>query len=122
MTKMSQKVLTTLCENAVAPRFDLTTEVLISSVGTDGCIEKNRTMVLAHASAEDLCQLISNEGVEVVICNGIEEEFFEYLTWKKVQVLDSVMGSWEHALNLFAQGKLKAGSILLDRPEGKSHG
>jgi predicted Fe-Mo cluster-binding NifX family protein len=119
---MSQKVLTTLCENTVAPRFDLTTEVLISSIGADGCIEKNRTMVLAHASAEDLCQLISKEGVEVVICNGIEEEFFEYLTWKKVRVLDSVMGSWEHALKLFAQGKLKAGSILYDRPERKSHG
>lgn len=119
---MSQKVLTTICENVVAPRFDLTTEVLISSINTDGVIEKNRTMVLAHASAEDLCQLISNEGVEVVICNGIEEEFFDYLTWKKVQVLDSVMGSWEHAIKLFAQGKLKAGSMLYDRQEGKSHG
>ena len=119
---MSSKVLTTLCENAVASRFDLTTEVLISSINTDGYIEKNRTMVLAHASAEDLCQLISNEGIEVVICNGIEEEFFDYLTWKKVQVLDSVMGSWEHALNLCVKGKLKAGSILYDRPEGKSHG
>ncbi len=122
MIKMSQKVLTTLFENAIAPRFDLATEVLISSINTDGCIENNRTMVLAHASAEDLCQLISNEGVEVVICNGIEEEFFDYLTWKKVRVLDSVMGPWEHALNLFAQGKLRTGSILYDRKEGKFHG
>jgi predicted Fe-Mo cluster-binding NifX family protein len=79
-------------------------------------------MVLAHASAEDLCQLISNEGIDAVICNGIEEEFFEYLTWKKVQVLDSVMGSWKRALNLFVQGKLTAGSILFDRPERNSHG
>jgi len=118
---MSKKVLITLCENDVSPRFDLTTEVLISSLGTDGSIEKNRTVVLARASAEDLCQLISNEGINAVICNGIEAEFFDYLTWKKVQVLDSVMGPWERALDRFIQGKLEAGSILLDQPERRSH-
>jgi len=119
---MSRKVLITLFENDVAPRFDLTTEVLISLVAEDGSVEQSKTIVLAHASAEDLCQLILNEEVDAVICGGIEEEFMEYLTWKKVEVLDSVMGSWEHALRRFGEKDLQAGSILFDRPERNFNG
>jgi predicted Fe-Mo cluster-binding NifX family protein len=112
---MSEKILITLIESDVSPRFDLTTEVLISSLNEDGSIEENRTMVLAHESPEDLCQLILNEEVNAVICGGIEEEFFDYLTWKKVRVLDSVMGPWERALDRFRSGDLEAGAILYDR-------
>lgn len=118
---MSQKILITLWESDVAPRFDLATEVLISSLGEDGSVEQNRTIVLAHASAEDLCHLILTEEVNVVICGGIEQEFFEYLTWKKVRVLDSVMGPWERALERFRAGQLEAGAILFDRPGRKYH-
>jgi len=118
---MSNKILITLIESDVSPRFDLTTEVLISSLGEDGSIEEKKTMVLAHESAEDLCQLILNEEVNVVICGGIEEEFFDYLVWKKVRVLDSVMGPWEKALARFRSGDLEAGAILYDRSERKSY-
>ena len=118
---MSRKILITLSESDVAPRFDLTTEVLIASLGEDGSILENKTMVLAHESAEDLCQLILSEEVNVLICGGIDEEFFDYLTWKKVRVLDSVMGPWERALECFRTGQLKTGTILYDRPERKSY-
>ena len=113
---MAKKALITLSENDVAPRFDLTTEVLITTLGADGPVAEDKTIVLAHASPEDLCQLILNEGIDIVICGGIEEEFFEYLTWKKVQVLDSVMGPWERALTGLRTGRLQAGAILFDRP------
>jgi len=112
---MSQKILITLSDNDVAPRFDLATEVLISYSGEDRTIKGTKTIVLAHESTDDLCKLIINEEIEVVICGGIEEEFLEYLTWKKVKVLDSVMGSWEIALERFKEGRLEAGSILFDR-------
>lgn len=118
---MSKKILITVLENTIAPRFDMTTEVLIASIGEDGSIEDNKTIVLAHESAEDLCQLILTEEVDVVICGGIEDEFLEYLIWKKVQVLDSVMGPWERAIECFRAGQLKPGTILYDRPERKSH-
>jgi len=119
---MSRKLLIALRENDVAPRFDLATEILICSIGADGSAEDTRTIVLAHASAEDLCQLILEEGVEAVICGGIEEQFHEYLTWKKVAVLDSVMGPWESALERFRTNRLQPGAILFHRPEKKHHG
>ena len=118
---MSQKVLITIIENDVASRFDLATEVLISLLDKDGSIVENKTMVLAHESAEYLCQLVLTEEVDVVICGGIEEEFFDYLTWKKVSVLDSVMGPWERALERFRSGDLVMGTILYDRNERGPH-
>jgi predicted Fe-Mo cluster-binding NifX family protein len=118
---MAQKILITINENDVAPRFDLATEVLISLLGDDGSIVENRTMVLARESAEYLCQLILAEEVNVVICGGIEEEFFDYLTWKKVRVLDSVMGPWERALERFRSGDLMMGTVLHDRMERGPH-
>jgi len=119
---MDPKLLITLCENDIAPRFDLATEVVICSIGSDGSTENTRTIVLAHASAEDLCQMILEDGVDVVICNGIEEQFYDYLTWKGVTVLDTVMGPWERALERFRLYRLKPGDILFDRPEKKHHG
>ncbi len=109
---MPQKLLITLLDSDVAPRYDLTNEVLIASIGEDGSVEESKTIVLARESAEDLCQLVLSEEINAVVCGGIEEEFFEYLTWKKVRVLDSVMGPWEQARDLFGCGQLEAGAIL----------
>jgi predicted Fe-Mo cluster-binding NifX family protein len=121
-TEMPEKILITMWENNVAPRFDLTTEVLIARIEKDGTVTDQKTIVLAHESTEDLCQLILNEEVGVVVCGGIEEEFFDYLTWKKVKVFDSVMGPWERALERFRERKLKPGTILFERKEKKGHG
>jgi predicted Fe-Mo cluster-binding NifX family protein len=113
---MSPRVLITLLENEVAPRFDLTSEVLIAEVGEDGTLQQDRTVVLPHASAEELCHLILAEEVQVVICGAIEEEFHQYLTWKKVEVIDSVMGPWTRALDAFRKGRLEPEAVLFDRP------
>ncbi len=112
---MRKKLLITLLNSDVAPRFDLTNEVLIASFGEDGSVMESKTIVLAHESAEDLCQLILNEDINTVICGGIEEEYYEYLTWKKVRVLDSVMGPWKQVLDLFRDGRLEAGAILYNQ-------
>ena len=114
----TKKVLITISGNDVAPRFDLTTEVLITFVGSKGAREESRTILMAHASVEELCRLILDEKIDVVICGGIEEEFYDYLTWKKVDVLDSVMGEWERALDRFRDGRLTSGSVLFDRKQG----
>ena len=114
---MTRKVLITLRENDVAPRFDLTSEVFIAALTESGTVKQKKTIVLAHSSADELCQLIMAEGIDVLICNGIEQEYFEYLTWKKIEVIDSVMGPWERALERIQIRDLKAGAILFDRPE-----
>ena len=119
--RSTEKVLVALSGVDVCPRFDLTAEVLIARVLPDGKVEARRTVVLPHPSAEDLCHLAIADGVTAVICGGIEDEFHEYLTWKKVRVLDSVMGPSEIALERFAAGELQPEANLL-RPIRRGRG
>ena len=109
---MSTKILIPLCENDVAPRFDLATEVLIvTGYGKTGS-ENKKMVVLPRASADQLCHLIITEGIHTVICNGIEDDYYQYLTWKRIEVIDSVVWSSESALKRFVEGTLKPGEIL----------
>jgi predicted Fe-Mo cluster-binding NifX family protein len=108
---MNTKILIVLHERDVAPRFDLATEVLIVTISRNAdTIE--RLVVLPRASAEQLCHLIITEDVQTVICGGIEEDYYQYLAWKRIEVIDSVIGSSEAALNRFVSGKLEPGRIL----------
>ena len=65
----------------MAPRFDLTREVLIA----ENKGEKIRTVILPRPSAEELCSFILTENVNIVVCGGIEETYYQYLLWKKLK-------------------------------------
>ena len=106
----------TIWRDQVAPRFDLTSEVLIVTVDSTGEVLQTKTVVLPTVSAEDLCHMILTEGITMVICGGIEEEYFQYLTWKKVKVIDSVIAPYERALEFARIDGLEPGVIL--RREG----
>jgi predicted Fe-Mo cluster-binding NifX family protein len=113
---MDEKLLITIWRDQVAPRFDLTSEVLIVTVDSTGEVLQTKTVVLPSVSAEDLCHMILTEGITMVICGGIEEEYFQYLTWKNVKVIDSVIAPYERALEFARIGRLEPGVIL--RREG----
>jgi len=112
---MFKKVLITVWNSDISPRFDLTSEVVIVALNDEGSVLQERTVVLPHASAEELCHLILTEEAGLVICGGIEEEYHQYLTWKKVEVSDSVMGPWDRALEQVRAGEPVAGSVFYDR-------
>lgn len=111
---MATKVLICLYGNEVSPRFDLTREVLIAVIDKNAAVRGEREVVLPHASVEMLCHMILAEGIQVVICGGIEEEYYQYLKWKNVKVLDSVIGECKTVLQRIAQGRLKSGDILVE--------
>ena len=114
---MSQRVLIPLYGNDVAPRFDLATEAYIARLDENGIVEEH-TYVLPHASSDELCRMVLSESVSDVICGAIEEEYFQYLTWKKVTVIDSVIGPYAKALERLRTGRLEPGDILADRHGG----
>ncbi|MFH1887321.1 MAG: NifB/NifX family molybdenum-iron cluster-binding protein [Pseudomonadota bacterium] len=107
-----KKILITLLQDEVAPRFDLATDVLVARTDDAGRVLSKKTLVLPAPSGEQMCQLVLSEGADVVVCGGIENEFWQYLKWKGVSVVDSVMGPWERALELSAAGSLSEGMIL----------
>jgi len=107
-----KKVLIPLYGDDVAPRFDLATEAMITFGGETREYREEKIVVLTQSSPEKLCHLVLTEGIDVVICSGIEEEYYQYLAWKRVQVFDSVIGSWKSVLERFYQGMLQSGDIL----------
>ena len=109
---MNEKLLITIWQDQVAPRFDLTSEVLVATVDSTGEVLNSKTVVLPTVSAEDLCHMVLTERITTVICGGIEEEYFQYLTWKKVKVIDSVIAPYERALECAREGRLEPGAIL----------
>ncbi len=114
---MAQKILIPLYGNDIAPRFDLATEILITTADAKIGDGTEKIIVLPQASAEKLCHLVLTEKIQTVICGGIEEEYYHYLIWKKVSVVDSVVGSWEAALYQNSIGSLHPGMILKVKEE-----
>lgn len=111
----------------MAPRFDLCTEVLIATRDEQGTIrEEPRIVLLPGPSSDELCGLIIREEISLVICGGIEETHFQYLAWKKITVIDRIIGRQEKALALALDGQLRTGSVLPEETEevrdGKTQG
>ena len=112
---MNRKVLIPLHRDDVAPRFDLAVEVLLAELDEEGRVAGRQGVFLAHASGDELCDFILKNGVEVLIVNGIEEDYYHYLRWKRVEVVDGVMGPADEALARYAAGRLAAGDTLYER-------
>ena len=106
------KILIPVSGEEIAPRFDLSTEAWIGWVDDTGKIEKERVLLLAQPSAEDMCQLAISENVDTIICNAIENQYVDYLEWKKIKVIDSITATIDQALNAFADGKISSFCIL----------
>jgi predicted Fe-Mo cluster-binding NifX family protein len=98
-----KRVLIPLLGDDVAPRFDLAPEALIVVIEPDGMTKVEKSLVLPQASAEALCAFVMKEKVDVVVCCAIEEEYYQYLAWKKAKVIDGVMGPYPQVLERLTQ-------------------
>jgi predicted Fe-Mo cluster-binding NifX family protein len=107
-----KKVMIPLMGDEIAPRFDHAPEVFIGSVNETGEFTEHRVMILAHASPEDLCDLIVREKVDTLICCGIEEEYYQFLIWKRVAVFDSVIGTLAGAMEAVRRGTIGRDMVL----------
>ena len=103
----TRSVLVVVQEGEVAPRFDQALEAVLATEGEDA----KQNLIMPQSSAEELCHLIMKENVQEVVCGGIEDEFYQYLMWKKIKVLDNVIGPLEWALQRWRDGVLQAGDI-----------
>lgn len=106
------KIMVTTRGDYVSPRFDMSSEVIIATCYDKQLLEEPHFLVLSDVSAEVLCDLALKENVKIVICGGIEEQHFQFLTWKKIRVFDSVIGPHAKILQLAINEHLKPGVTL----------
>jgi len=106
------KIMITTRGDFVSPRFDLTSEVLVATYYDQQLMDEPRSLLLSDTSAEILCDLALKENVAIVVCGGIEEEHYQFLTWKKIKVIDAVIGPHIDVLQLAVDNQLPSGTIL----------
>ena len=107
-----QKLMVIIQGDFVAPRFDLATEVLIVRFENSKVVGEPKMIIRERPSDEELCQMAVEEQITNIICGGIEEVHFNFLVWKKVVVLDAVIGNWRTAVKKGVAGTLQQGEIL----------
>lgn len=107
-----QKILIPIQGDYVAPRFDLATEVLIARYDDGVLLDEPKTIIMERPSDERLCQMIVEEHITVMVCGGVEEMHYNFLVWKKVTVLDGIIGAWQTALEKMLDGTLQQGAVL----------
>jgi predicted Fe-Mo cluster-binding NifX family protein len=107
-----EKIIIPIFDNQLAPRFDLAGEALVVSIIREtsvmGRVEE-KVVVLDTPSAEAMCRLAVKETAQTVICAGIEKEFFDFLEWKGIRVLDDICGPVDTILEAFLGGRLAPG-------------
>lgn len=106
------KILITINGDSIAQRFDLATEVNIADIEKGLLIGEVRCVLLPGPSGDELCNLILKENIGTVLCGGIEDVHYQYLSWKKIRVIDRVIGPAEEALKLALADRLKTGKVM----------
>ena len=106
------KILITVADSEIAPRFDLTTEVVIGVSDGGALRDEPRTLLLPGSNAQALCDLIVRERIDALICGAIEENYYHFLTWKKIKVFDFIIGAHAEALRLLVECGLEPGTVL----------
>lgn len=106
------KVMITTRGDFVSPRFDLSPEVLIATYYDQELLEEPRSIIVSDVSAEIICDLALKENVATVICGGIEEQHYQFLTWKKIKVIDGVIGPYVDVLQAAMNNVLEPRTIL----------
>ncbi len=106
------KILITIRGDYISPRFDLTSEVIIATCYDRKLVEEPRSIILSEFSSEKLCDVALKESANVIVCGGIEEQYYKFLTWKKIEVIDSVIGPHERILHMAIKGIVKPGTVL----------
>jgi hypothetical protein len=90
----------------------MSSEVIIATCYDQQLLEDPHSLILSNVSAELICDLTLKEKIDVVICGGIEEQHYQFLTWKKITVFDFVIGPHADVLRLAMDNTLKPGTIL----------
>ncbi len=109
------KIAIPILGEEIVPRFDLTTEVIILTTDRNSCIQDKRTIVLPRSSSDELCHTLLAQEINTLICGAIEDEYYEFLKWKKLNIFDGVSGAWTHAFERWQTQTLHRGDILFIR-------
>ena len=96
---------------SVAPCFEYCTTMAIYTVDDSGRVEQV-DIPLTSREPFDRVRLLREQGVDTVICGGMQEVYQDLLKASGFQVVSWVSGAVEDLLNTFLRGDLRSGMEL----------
>ncbi|MGB9630070.1 MAG: NifB/NifX family molybdenum-iron cluster-binding protein [Thermodesulfobacteriota bacterium] len=107
------KIAIPIFGNRVSPRFEFSPEIWFIEVERGEVLGEERLSTTNLNLPQRLEQITSN-GVDKIICGGIDVFARNQLASKGIDVIQDVIGEAEVVLELFIRGKLRSG-IFCDR-------
>jgi len=104
-------VAISLFGSRVSPRFLFSQEMLIATCEDQKEINRKKMSTVGLNLPQRLA-LLAKKGVGALICGGIDNFCLQALSVRGFQVIHGVVGEADDALELFLNGKLKAGQFI----------
>jgi predicted Fe-Mo cluster-binding NifX family protein len=102
------KIAIPIFENRISPRFDFSPEMWIITVENGELVNQEKLSTSSLNLPKRLEQITSN-GVDKVICGGIDGFSLNQLGNRGIDVVHDVIGEAEVAFHLFMRGRLRPG-------------
>jgi predicted Fe-Mo cluster-binding NifX family protein len=96
----------------VAPCFEYSATVAIFTVEKDRIIEQT-DFALQSQRALDRVRLLRDQGVDTLICGGVQDMIEDLMKAQGIHVISWVSGQVDELLGQFLRGELRAGSARL---------
>jgi predicted Fe-Mo cluster-binding NifX family protein len=102
------KIAIPLFRNRISPRFDFSPEIWIITV-ENGEVVHQEKLPMAHLNLQQRLDHLVSNGVNQVICGGIDGFCLNRLGCRGIDVLQNVVGEAKIAFDLFLKGRLRPG-------------
>ena len=94
---------------SVAPCYGYAATVAIFTIA-DGVVVEQRDFTLTSPRVLDRVRLLRDQGVDTLICGGVQDRFEDIIRANGIQVLSWVSGNAEDLLREYLRGALNAGA------------
>ena len=111
------KIAIPLFGTRISPRFDFSPEIRIITV-EDGKVVHQENFPVAHLNLPQRLDQLASNGVNKMICGGIDGFCLNQLESKGIDVVHNVAGEAEIASDLFMKGRLRPG-FCCERRRGR---
>jgi predicted Fe-Mo cluster-binding NifX family protein len=102
------KIAIPLFGTRISPRFDFSPEIRIITV-EDGKVVHQENFPVAHLNLPQRLDQLASNGVNKMICGGIDGFCLNQLGSRGIDVVHNVVGEAEIASDLFMKGRLRPG-------------
>ena len=114
------KIAIPMFNTRVSPRFDFASKILVATIEGRQVIDRE-TYSLINLNPIRRSSLLSDLGVNTIICGGINSFYQRLINANAIEVISMVQGEIEEVLELFINGNLTTAIIPVVQGKGAKH-